>query len=680
MPKRPQSAPRVVALVGPYQSGKTTLLESLLYTTGAMKTRGVVGQGTAVGDRQPEARSYEMGVEMNIANTHWLGDEYTFIDCPGSIEFSQETYDALRVADAAVVVAEPTAARAVTLAPILHFLDEQKIPHVVFINKVDTTSERLKDVLEALRTVSARPLVLREVPIREKGVVTGFVDLVSERAYQYSEGKHSQLMEVPSDLVPEELASREALVEALADFDDDLLEQILEDVMPSKDVIFEQLAKDFKEDLVVPVFFGSALQCGGITRLMKLLRHETPEPSVTAARLGIDVDVAGVAAEVFKTEHIDHVGKMSLLRVWRGGLASGETVQFGEETVRIGGLYRFHGDSRHKLDGLKVGQVGALARASALRTGDWLGDPEEGVVWPEVLAPLYSQAIEVTKRADDVKLLGALQDLAEDDPSLIIEQNADTHELLLHGQGSQHLAVVLDRLKNRNKLVVTAARPTVPYKETIQKSVDRHTRYKRQTGGHGQFADIQVTVAPTARGEGFVFTESIVGGSVPRRFIPAVEHGARDAMVRGPLGFPVVDVSMTLNDGQYHAVDSSDMAFKTCAGMAMREAFAEGQPVLLEPILEVQIAVPTEFTSGIQRSITSRRGQLLNFAPREGWHGWDQLTASMPQGEIYDLIQDLRSLTLGVGTYTFTFDRLQELRDRAADDVVAARKLALGKH
>ncbi len=677
MPQRPPSAPRVVAIVGPYQSGKTSLLESLLMTTGALAQRGSVTAGTSLGDRQPEARAHGMGVALNVARTEWLGDSYTFLDCPGSVEFGQDAQDALAICDAAVVVCEPAADRVVGLAPLLHLLDERSIPHVVFLNKMDVATERVKDVLEALRTVSARPLVLREVPIREGREIKGFVDLVTEQAWRFRPGKHSEPIPMPAGLADEEHAAREQLIEALADFDDALLEQVLEDIMPSADDLYAQLAQDFEQDLVVPVMLGSADLSAGVTRLMKLLRHETPEPQVTGARLGVDPDGQGVAARVFKTEHVQHVGKLSLARVFRGTLTSNLEVPLGDEPVRLGGLFRLHGQEREKADAAEVGQVIAIARTEPLRTGSWLGDPAEATPWPAPLDPLYSRSVHVTKRADEVKLLGALQSLAEDDPSLRIEQNGATHQLLIHGQGELHLKVVVERLAERFNLEVETERPKVPYTETIQRSVDQATRFKRQTGGHGQFADIKIKVRPLARGEGFVFDDEIVGGVVPKRFIPSVGGGAEAALAQGPLGFPVQDVGVTLYDGQYHAVDSSDQAFRTCAGLAMREALPLCSPVLLEPVMTVRIAVPSQFSAGVQRVVPGRRGHLLDFAARPDWPGWDLLTAHIPQAEMHDLIIDLRSVTLGVASFTCTFDHMAELRDKLADDVVAARRAEL---
>jgi len=672
---RHPSGPRCAAIVGPYLSGKTTLMESLLLASGAIARRGTAKEGNTVGDASPEARQRKMSVQVTPASTAYLGESWTFLDCPGSIEFGQETINALMVADAAIVVVEPVVERAMTVAPLLHFLDEHSIPHLIFVNKMDGTETRVRDVLDALQGISDRPLVLRQVPIRKGEQVEGYVDVVSERAYHYKPGQESDLIPLPGDMQPREQEARQGLLEKLADFDDKLLEQLLEDVVPPKEEIYRHLAANLARDRIVPVFIGAAEKDSGVRRLLKALRHEVPEVSETAARLGIEADDKPLV-RIFKTLHQPHAGKLSFARVLRGRIKDNATLG----TDRIGGVYRMLGETQTKLPEAGPGDVVALGRMEHARTGQAL--TPEGVVdggadgFPAPITPVYSVAITAEKRADEVKLSGSLAKLVEEDPSLQVEMQPDTHEHLLLGQGDIHLQVAVDRLKSKFNLPVATARPQVPYKETIRGSVKQHTRYKRQTGGHGQFADIHVEIKPLPRGEGFKFTESIVGGSVPKNFIPSVEIGIVDYLKRGPLGFPVVDLTVDLQDGQYHDVDSSDMAFRTCAGMAMREAMPKCTPVLLEPFFHVEVAVPNAFTARAQRLITGRRGQVLGFDAKPGWTGWDVVTAQMPQSELHDLIVELRSLTLGVGTFTCKFDHLQELVGRLADQIVQARNAA----
>jgi elongation factor G len=672
-----QNAPRCAALVGPYTSGKTALLESLLFATGAIARKGSIKERNTVGDSAPEARARQMSSEVNVASTSFLGDKWTFLDCPGSIEFAQETQNALLVVDTAVVVCEPAIERALAAAPLLKFLDDNRIPHMIFINKMDTAAWRVRDVLAALQAVSGRPLVLRQVPIRDGGEsITGYVDLVSERAYKYKPGKASDLVALPESEQARERQSRQELLETLADFDDKLLEQLLEDMVPSKEEIYKQLTRTLQEDKVVPVLLGAAERDYGIRRLLKALRHEAPQPQATAERHGIAPE-GEACARVFKTLHMPHSGKLSYVRVWRGEFADGQTL--GNE--RVSGLFALLGHQTTKQAKAGTGEVVAFGRMEKARTGQLLTpsgrEPAGAAPWPKPIKPLFAAAVQAENRQDEVKLTAAIQKLSEEDPSLSFEQRPDTHELLLWGQGEMHLQIAIDRLKDKNKLQVKARQPQIPYKETIRRGTTQHARHKKQTGGHGQFGDVKIEIRPLPRGAGFEFIDKVVGGAVPRQFIPSVEQGVRDYLQRGPLGFPVVDFAVTLLDGQYHSVDSSDMAFRMAARAAMSEGMPKCDPVLLEPILEVTISAPSEFTSNVQRLITGRRGQILGFNAKEGWKGWDETTAYIPQSEIRDMIIELRSLTYGVGTFAWSFDHLQELVGREADHVVQHRQAVL---
>lgn len=672
MTSRSVSAARCAALVGPYTSGKTTLMEALLLQAGALHRKGSVTEGSSLGDSAPEARARQMTTEPNFAHCTYLDETWSFIDCPGSIELQQDVHTVLMGVDVAVIVAPPEPERCLTLAPLFKFLDDYQIPHILFVNRMDKAAARVRDLMEALQSVSDRPLVLRQVPIREGEEITGFVDLVSERAWQYNLDKQSDLIEMPEQIKDREAEARRELLESLADFDDALLEQLLEDKVPASAEIYEQLSKDLAEDLIVPVLFGSAEQGHGITRLWKALRHEAPGPEATAARLGVP-EGEGLAASVIRTYHAPHTGKMSICRIWRGEVKDGDTL--GDE--RVSGLYRLMGAESQKIPSVGAGDLAALGRMDSVKTGDLLTasgpHADGGLLWPETPKPVFSLAIRPHNRQDEVKLTASLAKLVEEDPSLVLEHNDDTNEMVLRGQGDIHLKLAVDRLKSRFNVEVDTARPQTGYKETIRKGTKQHSRFKRQTGGHGQFGDIHVEIRPLPRGEGFEFVDKVVGGSVPRQYIGAVEHGAKEYLARGPLGFPVVDVSVTLYDGQHHSVDSSDMAFKTVARMAMAEGMPNCEPVLLEPIYEVTISVPNEFTNKVHSLVSGRRGQILGFEMRAGWKGWDDLKCHLPEAELQDLIIELRSLTVGVGSFDWRFDHLQELTGRLADQVIAQR-------
>ena len=667
------AAPRCVAIVGPQASGKTSLLESILSVSGALGRKGLIKDGNTLGDASDEARSRQMSTEVNVANVTYMDDPWTLMDCPGSVELDSESRGVLMASDAAVVVCEPDMDRVMGLAPLLRFLDDNSIPHMLFVNKLDAYNVSTADLLQRLQSVSQRPLVLREVPIREGDSITGYVDLVSERAYRYDPGKPSQLIKIPDSVADREQQARQEMLEHLADFDDDLMERLLEDVVPPAEEIYQQLARDLAQDLIVPVMFGAVERDGGVRRLLKLLRHEVPLPADTAARL--EVPEGTPALQVFRTIHAPHTGKMSLARVWRGKVTDGMTVGEG----RVSGLFKLNGATVTKVSAAEVGEVVALGKLDVLQTGDMVigTEVQTNELWPDAPGPVFAQAITPANRGDEVKLTGAIHRLLEEDPALRFEHGGETGEMVLHGQGGIHLQLAVDRLKRKYNVEVNTRQPQIPYKETIRGATSQHSRFKRQTGGHGQFADVKVEIRALGRGEGFVFEDKIVGGAIPRNYIPAVEVGVRDYADRGPLGFPVVDFAVTLVDGQFHAVDSSDMAFKTAGRMAVQEGLPKCSPVLLEPIDEVTIAVPSEYTPKAQRILSSRRGQILGFDSRPGWEGWDEVKAYLPRSECHDLIVDLRSLTLGLGTFSAKFDHLQELTGREADKVVEFRKSEL---
>jgi elongation factor G len=542
---------------------------------------------------------------------------------------------------------------------------------MIFINKMDTANARVRDVMAALQSVSSRPLVLRQVPLRgAESEITGYVDLVSERAYRYRPGKPSDLIQLPDDFWNEERATRAGLIEKLADFDDALLEQLLEEVEPPKEEIYRHLTQTLKGAQIVPVFLGSGLADYGVRRLWKALRHETPSPQETASRLGIAAEGEPLA-QVIKTYHLPHTGKLSLARVWRGTITEGMVLN----GTRVAGLLRVTGGQHEKLASARAGEVVGLTRMEDIATGVVLtpSGKVDRLTRPERPQPVFGLAIAAEKRADDVKLTGAIGKLVDEDPTLELDQNADTQEMVLWGQGDIHLQIAMDRLRTRHNLAVTGRPAAVPYKETIRHGMQQHSRFKRQSGGHGQFADVTIEVKALPRGSGFTFTDSVVGGAIPRNYIPAVEEGVVEALHRGPLGFPVVDVAVTLITGQFHAVDSSDQAFKTAGRQGVQEALPKCEPMLLEPIDSVEISVPNAFTARVQRLVSGRRGQILGYDAKPNWPGWDVVSANMPQSELHDLIVELRSLTLGVGSFAHRFDHMQELTGRPAEKVLASR-------
>ncbi len=666
---------RVAALVGPFSSGKTAVYESLLSATGAVNRKGTANEANRVGEASEEAKKRQMSVESVFADTTYLGDPWTFVDTPGSIEFLQDSYNAAMGADVAVVVVDPDPSRAVMATPIFKFLSQRNIPHMVFINKVENTKAPVVDVLNALQDVSDRKLVLRELPIRRGEEIEGFVDLTSERAYAWGKSEYQgnvsqHLDSVPEDLSEDTLLARQEMLESIADFNDELLEKLLEDDIPPIEEIYADMAEVFDSGGVVPVFFGSAEADSGIKRLLKALRHATPEVEQTAARLGISTE--GTNALVLKTYYAQHTGKQSVVRMFSGNLSEGEKVA-GEKPS---GLYSVFGEKTDKISSLTIGQIGALGRVDSVHTGDLLTETERAPLkdWPAPPEPVFAYALKAAKKGEEVKLSGGLSKLVESDPSLSVVHDPDTGEMCLWGQGDMHMKVAMSRLEQQFNVAVEGQLPQVPYKETIKKKTSVQGRHKKQSGGAGQFGDVHVEIRPRPRGAGFEFENSIVGGAVPKQYIPAVEQGVKEFMKEGPLGFPMVDLAVNLYDGSSHSVDSSEQAFKMAGILAMRNGVPQCAPTLLEPILSVEVSMPTEWTSHIQRILSQKRGQIFGFDSKEGWEGWDVVKASLPQAEMYDLIIELRSMTMGVGTFSWKFDHMQELTGREAEQVIEARK------
>jgi elongation factor G len=693
---------RNIAIIGAYGSGKTTLLESLLFVTGNITRKGQTADGNTVGDSSPEARNRQMSVEVSVASTTYDHVQFTWLDCPGSVEFSQETFNALIGVDAAIVVCEPNQDRVFTLAPLFKFLDDWQIPHLMFINKMDRPSHDYLAVLQALQKVSSRPLVPHQYPIGAGEDLVGFIDLVTEQAFHY-QATTPKPVPLPESLREPEQAARTQMLEALANFDDHLLEELLEDINPSSEEIIRDLQLELGADQIVPVFFGMADRDYGVMPLLEALVREAPTAEQTAShRLealtksnsgnsasthtssngssngkakAAKPDIAAaeqVIAQVLKTFATPQGGKLSLVRVWQGTLCDGMTLNGS----RVGGVYRLQGQQQQNQTQAQAGEIVALGRLENIATGTTLtNQPQADLALPlaESLRPVYALAIAPEKRQDEVKMSSALNKLLEEDPSLIWEQHGDTHEVILWGQGEIHLMVALERLRRKYNLPMSTHLPHVPYRETIRKPVASiHGRYKHQSGGHGQFGDVYLDIKPRERGEGFQFKDTIVGGVVPKQYIPSVELGVKEFLTHGPLGFPVVDVEVTLTNGSYHTVDSSEQAFKQAARVAMQTGLAKCEPTLLEPILEIQVYAPQEFTSRVLQLLTGRRGQILGYESSEGWENWDQTIAYLPQSEMHDFIVELRSLTLGVGFFHWQFAHLQEVPEKLAERVLAS--------
>jgi len=643
---------RAIAVVGPTGAGKTALTQSLASAAsgGSGAVPAAAGQST----------------ETHFTAIDFMGDHYALIDTPGAVDFQADADFALPGADMALIVADPDPDKAVLLQPFLKAVEDLGIPHAIFINKIDSARGRIRDLLEALQPMSSVPMVARQIPIWEDEKVTGYVDLALERAYHYESGKPSKVVEIPKDLAEREHEARFHMLEQLADFDDTLMEQLLSDVTPDRDIVFADLMRELREGLISPVFFGSTAQGYGIRRLLKAFRHDTPAPEFAAKRLGLESG----GAYVMKISHAGQAGKLAYARIFGGPVSDTDQITLSDGALaRPSALFAVQGSQTKKVSRAPEGDVVAIGKLDPVAAGDALGKSNAIRVERKKRFPVYQLAIATKDRKDDVRLSGALQKLVEEDVGLDVVHDQTTHEILLQGQGEPHLRTVLDRLKSRFNVDVATAPPSTPYRESLRKHAEVRGRHKKQTGGHGQFGDCVIQVKPLPRGEGFQFVDQITGGAIPRQWIPAVEAGVKDAMAKGAIGYPVVDVAVTLIDGSFHAVDSSEHSFQQAGRIGMQEAIDQCGSVLLEPIEKLTIYTPSHGTPKINSAVSSHNGQILGFEPREGWPGWDKVDVYLPQSERQNFIIELRSLTQGLATFEAAFDHMVEVTGRRADEV-----------
>jgi elongation factor G len=649
------TGPKCIAIVGPLESGKSTLFDAILTRTGALAA-----------PTQPRS----MSTEASFATTSFMDESMTFVDCPGSVEFAQEALPILAAADIAVVVADADDKKLPQLQLILRQLDELGLPRILFLNKIDKSTAGVRETLKSLQPVSSTPLLLRQIPLRQNGIIVGSIDLALERAYIYQEHAPSEITPIPDDDKARELEARFAMLETLADQDDALMEQLLEEIEPPRDAVFNDLAADLRQGTITPVLIGTAEKGHGVLRLLKTLRHDAPDVSATRQRLGTN---GSGDMLVMKSIHTGHGGKISIARILSGSVADGADLG---ANGRVSGMYRMNGKEQSKIQSAGEGETVALGKLERARTGDLLATGKNGPAHHVEIKrpdPVFSMAVRPADRKDEAKLSACLQKLIEEDPSLSLVQRRETGETLLCGQGEMHLRNARESLENRYQISVDIHVPSVPYLETIRKEVTTRGRHKKQSGGHGQFGDVVLQIKPLPRGSGFEFTETITGGVVPRQYIPSVETGVRDSLHRGPLGFPLVDIHVNLADGSYHSVDSSDMAFQMAAKLGMREGLPLAGPILLEPILKISVDTPSEATARVTAILSQRRGQIMGFETRTDLPGWDIVEALIPEAEIGNLIIELRSATAGAGTYRATLDHMAELTGRLADDVLATR-------
>jgi elongation factor G len=662
---------RNIAFVGPHHTGKTTLVEAILAHTGAIGRRGSIADGTTVTDHEPEDAAHLQSTTVGFAHTTADDVDVTLVDTPGFIDFFEETKQALAGVDAAVVVIEADPNRVIQTRAIVDYLESARMPHLFVVNKMDRPGADFAGTLVALQSAYGRHVVAEQWPLGSAEHLHGYVDLAEMKAHWFDPASLAGQAAEKDDGVPPELKDQlqrahDELLEAMADFDDHLMEELLEGVEPALDEIERDLRSECSQDQVVPVLVAAGALGAGLVGLVRSIERWFPSPAdsphLDAEGRPIEPDPSGpVIARVIKTSIHPQGGKLSIVRVLSGTIKADAiltNISKGDERVRLGGLYRLQGKKQETLSEAGPGAIVALARLDSVATGDTLTSNGHKVLLPRVpvAEPVFAVAIKPKERIDEAKISQMLARIVDEDPALRLHRAEVTHELLLHGSGEQHVLVAVERLARKYKVEVATAAPTIPYQETITNGTEVHSRYKHQTGGHGQFGDVWLRFEPRERGAGVTFEEKIVGGVVPRQFIPAVEKGVREALAHGTSGYPVTDIHVTLYDGQYHDVDSSEQSFRTAGGMGVREALPKCNPVVLEPISHVEVVVPSTYTSTVIQQLTGKRGQILGMNPGEK-AGSDIVEAFVPSVELSRYITELRTATQGLGTYSWRHER-----------------------
>jgi elongation factor G len=677
---------RNVAFVGHGGVGKTSLVESILLAAGATTRLGKVDDGTTTTDFDADEIKRKISLNTAVAFCDYKGHRLNLINTPGYGDFVPHARAGLRVASAAVVVVDAVAGVQVQTEKVWKFANEYALPRIVVINRLDRERSDFFRTLESLQKRLKGRLAPFQVPVGAETAFSGVVDLITMKALISADGKVKET-DIPGEAMDTARSYREKLAEAAAETDDELLATYLEEGSIGEAEMIEALRKAVLEGTLVPVLAAAATKAIGVHPLLDLVLKEFPSPADQGEVEGVDPRTKNpvtrapdaklpMSALVFKTISDPHVGKLSLFRVYSGTFRSDGQVfnATRESRERVGHLGWLMGKTQKPVEALGPGEIGVVAKLKDTQTGDTLCDEAHPVILPGIAfpEPAISFAIQPKSRGDEDKISTALQRMAEEDPTLHHHFDPETKQLLVSGIGQLHVEVVVERMKRKYNVDVSLLPPRIPYKETVKGRSEVQGKYKKQTGGRGQYGDTWLRIEPLPRGGGFEFVDDIFGGAVPRNFIPSVEKGVRDCMKRGILaGYPVVDLKVTLYDGSYHDVDSSDMAFQIAASMGLQKGFMEARPCLLEPIMNVEVTAPSENAGDVIGDLNGRRGRIVGMEP-EG--EVVSVRAQAPMAEMLTYESSLRSMTGGRGGYSMEFSHYEEVPGPLADKVVAAAK------
>lgn len=677
---------RSVGIISHGGAGKTSLAEALLFSAGAVTRLGRVDEGNATTDYEPEEIKRKVTISTALAPCEWQGTKITFLDTPGYADFVADVKGALRAVDAAVVVLCAAAGVEVDTEKVWGFAGAEGLPRLLFVNKMDRENADFAAVVAQVKeTLSSRALPLFW-PIGAEDSFRGVVDVLGGRAYLL-EGSKVQETAPPEELAPMLEEVRQGVLETIAETDEALLNKYLEGEELSEAEVQGALRRGVARAELFPIFCGSAFRNLGVPQLLDGILRYVPSGGERSV-LGTDPRdqepverTAGdpFAALVFKTTADPFVGRLSFLRVFSGSLKPDSVLYNAskEKPERIGNLFTLRGKQQEALAAAHAGDIVVVAKLQETATGDTLCDKEQPIVFEPIEYPkaMFTVAIAAKNKGDEDKLGGALARMRDEDPTLRLHKAEEGGQLLLSGIGELHLDIMAERMKRKFGVEVLVKTPKVPYRETIRAAVKVEGRHKKQTGGHGQFGHVWLQLEPLPPGKKFEFVDSIFGGAVPRQYIPAVEKGVREAMQGGVLaGFPLVDLKVTLCDGSYHTVDSSELAFKVASGMALKKGVLQAKPVLLEPICNIEVKVPENYMGEIIGDLNSKRGRVLGMEP--AGKGRSVVKAQAPQAELFRYAIDLRSMTQGRGCFEMSFSHYEEVPPKLAETLIASAKKA----
>ena len=681
---------RNVLLVGHGGSGKTTLLEAMLFTAGALTRMGTVEDGNTVSDHDPDEQRKGISVSLSMAPIEWDGIKLNVLDAPGYADFIGDMRSAIGAVDAVIVVVSAVDGVEVQTEVAWELAVEAGLPRAIFVNKLDRERSDFQATLDQLVSSFGSQVAPFELPIGAEHEFEGVADLLHEKADRYPDGPRAVESEWPDDLHALADPAREKLIEAVAESDDALIEEYLEQGTLPEEHIVSGAKLGFANARLAPVIVGSAEKAIGIDRLLDFIVEEFPSPLDRGAVTVVGPDDSEAArspdpsgpltAYVFKTLSDPFVGHITMFRVFSGVVRPDSTLHDTTQGTdeRVGQLFTLVGKEHETVSEVVAGDVGAVAKLQQAHTGDTLASKEDPVRVSalDLPQPVLAYAIAPNTKGDENKLATGLTRLREEDPTLRVSRNEETHETVMHGMGEAHLEVMIERLKRKFGVEVTTAPAKIAFRETIRRGAKAMGRHVKQTGGHGQYAVCNIEIEPLPRGEGFVYEDKIYGGAIPHQFIPSIEKGIVRTMSEGVIsGNPMVDVKVTLVDGKFHAVDSSDMAFQIAGSMALKDAVEQAGVALLEPVVELEVVVPESYTGDIMGDLNSKRGKIQGMDQLGG--GKQRIRALVPQAEVARYVIDLRSMTGGRGAYTATFSHYEEmpqhLAQKVIDDYQAAR-------